>query len=130
MDIGSVRPVIPGMNAPVPRAPAAAEQASTTDLPVSSTVTRPSESAAIGNSTSGQTQSQTKAAADPLRSTVVIDDKTKTVVYQQIDDLTGQVVDQVPAEGRLRMRAMIDAWMGAMRSSQTTGTQGNGNYTA
>ncbi len=118
MDIGSVRPVMPGMSAPVPRAPAAAEQASTTDLPVRSAVTRTNDSSTSGDSTSGWTASG-QTTAEPLRETVVIDDKTRTVVYQQIDDLTGQVVDQVPAEGRLRMRAMIDAWMGAQKSAQT-----------
>lgn len=118
MDIGSVRPVIPGMSAPVPRAPAAAEQASTTDLPVRSAVTRTNDSTTMGDTGSGGTAAgQTKA--EPLREAVVIDDKTRTVVYQQIDDLTGQVVDQVPAEGRLRMRAMIDAWMGAQKTPHT-----------
>ena len=53
MDIGSVRPVIPGMNAPVPRAPAAAEQAASTDLPVGSAVARTEETARVGNDPRG-----------------------------------------------------------------------------
>lgn len=118
MDIGSVRPVIPGMSAPVPRAPAAAEQASSTDLPVRSAVTRTDDSAATGDDTSAWTPTG-QTAAEPLRSSVIIDDETRTVVYQQIDDSTGKVVDQVPAEGRLRMRAMIDAWMGARQAART-----------
>ena len=109
MDIGSVRPVIPGMNAPVPRAPAAAEQATSTDLPAGSAVARPGETANLRNETRGSAD-QSSASSTKLRSMITVDEDADMVVYRQIDETTGDVVDQIPEEGRLRLRAMINAW--------------------
>lgn len=118
MDIGSVRPVITGMNAPVPRAPAAAEQAASTDLPVGSAVARTDETTRTGNETRGGT-SQSSLYSQNLRSTVTRDEEADTIVYRQIDDRTGDVVDQIPDESRLRLRAMINAWSEAVRAPTT-----------
>jgi len=115
MDIGSVRPVIPGMNAPVPRAPAAAEQAASTDLPVGSAVARTDETARVGSDTRGSAN-QSSGNPQNLRSTVTRDKDADIIVYRQIDKTTGDVVDQIPDESRLRLRAMINAWTEASRS--------------
>ncbi|CAI9402570.1 hypothetical protein ANOBCDAF_00934 [Pleomorphomonas sp. T1.2MG-36] len=114
MDIGSVRPVIPGMTAPVPRAPAAAEQAASTDLPVGSAVARTEETARVGNDPRGGTN-QSSGNSQNLRSTVTRDKDADIIVYRQIDKTTGDVVDQIPDESRLRLRAMINAWTEAAR---------------
>ncbi len=119
MDIGSVRPVIPGINAPVPRAPAAAEQATTTDLPVGSAVARSGETANAGNDSRGGT-SQSAPYSLNLRSTVTVDEETDMIVYRQIDETTGSVIDQVPDESRLRLRAMINAWTATMHGSASS----------
>ncbi len=121
MDIGSVRPVIPGMNAPVPRAPAAAEQAASTDLPVGSAVVKTDETARPGNDTrGGANQSQSSVYSSNLKSTVTRDEEADIIVYRQIDKTTGDVVDQIPDESRLRLRAMINAWTEAVQSPTTS----------
>lgn len=116
MDIGSVRPVISGMNAPVPRAPAAADQAASTDLPVGSAVARSDEAAYAGNDRRGGSD-QSSVYSLNLRSTVTVDEDADMIVYRRIDETTGDVVDQIPDESRLRMRAMINAWTEAMHGS-------------
>ena len=119
MDIGSVRPVIPGMNAPVPRAPAAAEQAASTDLPVGSAVVKTDETARAGNDKRGNTN-QSSVYSQNLKSTVTRDEEADIIVYRQIDKTTGDVVDQIPDESRLRLRAMINAWTEAVQSPTTS----------
>ena len=114
MDIGSVRPVISGITAPVPRAPAAAEQAASTDLPIGSTITRSDATAYAGNDTRGST-SQPTLYSENLRSTVTVDKEADMIVYRQIDKTTGSVVEQIPDESRLRLRAMINAWTETMQ---------------
>lgn len=119
MDIGSVRPVIPGMSAPVPRAPAAAEQAASTDLPVGSAVARSNDTAYAGNDRRGSTDQSTSSN---LRSTVTVDKEADSIVYQQVDETTGTVVSQIPDESRLRLRAMINAWTETMHGSASSAT--------
>lgn len=119
MDIGSVRPVISGINAPVPRAPAAAEQAASTDLPVGSAIARSDNTAYAGNDTRGSS-SQSSSYSQNLKSTVTRDEEADIIVYRQIDKMTGDVVDQIPDESRLRLRAMINAWTEAAHSPTTS----------
>lgn len=121
MDIGSVRPVISGMNAPVPRAPAAAEQAASTDLPVQSAIARSGDTAYAGNDTRGGAY-QFAPYSQNLRSTVTRDEEADTIVYRRIDETTGDVVDQIPDESRLRLRAMINAWTEAAHTPTTSAT--------
>ena len=119
MDIGSVRPVISGINAPVPRAPAASEQAASTDLPIGSTITRSDAASYAGNDTRGST-SQPTLYSENLRSTVTVDKEADMIVYRQIDKTTGSVVEQIPDESRLRLRAMINAWTETMHGSTSS----------
>ncbi len=121
MDIGSVRPVIPGMSVPVPRAPAAAEQAANTDLPVGSAVTKSDQTAYAGNNLRGRADQDASSSLN-LRSTVTVDKEADAVVYKQIDQITGNVVSQIPDESRLRMRAMINAWTEAMHGPTSSAT--------
>ncbi|WP_370673460.1 hypothetical protein [Pleomorphomonas sp. PLEO] len=119
MDIGSVRPGVPGLSVPVPRAPAAAGQAASTDLPVESAVSKSSETANSGNDTRGNAD-QSALYTSNLRSTVTVDKEADTIVYRQIDDITGSVVTQIPDESRLRIRAMINAWTETMHGSTSS----------
>lgn len=116
MDIGSIRPVIPGTSMPVPRAPAVAEQAANTDLPLRAAVARAGE--ATGNGADYQQSSTaTGQKAPSLKTTISVDEDTKVTVYRQIDEISGDIVKQVPDESRLRLRAMINAWTEAARPS-------------
>lgn len=119
MDIGSVRPVIPGLSVPVPRAPAAAEQAASTDLPVGSAVTKSDETAYAGNNARSSSD-QSAPYSQNLRSTVTVDKDADMIVYRQIDKTTGSVVEQIPDESRLRLRAMINAWTETMHGSTSS----------
>lgn len=119
MDIGSVRPVISGINAPVPRAPAAADQAASTDLPVGTAVTRSDETASAGNNARGS-ENQSSPNSSNLRSSVIVDKEADSIVYRQIDQTTGNVVTQIPDESRLRLRAMINAWTETMQGSSSS----------
>ncbi|WP_026792391.1 hypothetical protein [Pleomorphomonas oryzae] len=119
MDIGSVRPVVPGLSVPVPRAPAAAEQAASTDLPVGSAVVKSDGTAYAGNNARGKTNQDVPNPLD-VRSTVTVDKEADAVVYKQIDEITGNVVSQIPDESRLRMRAMINAWTEAMHGQTSS----------
>jgi len=119
MDIGSVRPVIPGMSVPVPRAPAAADQAASTDLPVGSAVTKSSGAANTGNDTRSSAEPAALYTSN-LRSTVTVDEEADSIVYRQIDETTGSVITQIPDESRLRIRAMINAWTETMHGSTSS----------
>ena len=119
MDIGSIRPVIPGMSMPVPRAPAVAEQAAKTDLPLRSAVARTGETA--GGGQDAQQASASMAPQTPtLKKTISVDEETKITVFRQIDAVTGDIVKQVPDENRLRLRAMINAWTEAASTAGST----------
>ncbi len=119
MDIGSVRPVIPAISVPVPRAPAAAEQAANTDLPVGSAVARSNDTAYAGNDRQG---SADQSGSSSLKSTVTVDKEAQAIVYRQVDEMTGTVVTQIPDESRLRLRAMINAWTETMHGSASSAT--------
>ncbi len=126
MEIGNVRPVLTGSAGPVPRAPAASPEAVRTDLPVRAAV---AETAAVE-----QPRPQADANADPNRGDprrtggngksskttlpkeaeidrkVEFDNAANTLVYKKVDAESGDVVEQVPEEVVLRMRAMVHAW--------------------
>jgi hypothetical protein len=99
----SIRPV--GAPAPSPLAPPsspAANDAVQTDLPSSQSVTAADAGTAVRN--------------DPEASTIVdisheafFDRDASTMVYQVVDENTGQVVDQYPDEAVLRRRAYFHA---------------------
>lgn len=125
MDIGSLRPVVTGVTAPVPKAPAATDQATDTDLPVQQTVTETGESANDGDtfSDTGNDKEQSGYNNTNLRSTVMLDESTRSLIFRTIDPATGEVVSQVPEESKLRFREMLTSW-----SNRSDGTTGNQSY--
>lgn len=117
MDIGSVKPVVTGLTAPVPRAPAVAEQAAPTELPPPAAVgaARDSQAADADFARGGE------RPAPDLRKTsgeFVRDLETKDLVFRWIDVQSGEVVRQMPDEAVLRVRAMMDSW-GAAPTGRT-----------
>ena len=111
MDIGSVRPVMTGITVPVPRAPAQGNQSVSTDLPARAAVTeaRKAESNSVGSSTSQSGKNASSTANPVVDSRIEIDQSTRTVIFQKIDQGTGDVISQVPEESMLRMHAAMQS---------------------
>ena len=127
MDIGSLRPVVTGITAPVPKAPAAAEQATETDLPVGSVVTETGSSANDGdtfaNPNGGNSAfdvSGSSGSGSTLRSTFHIDESTHSLIFRTIDPATGTVVSQIPEESRLRFQEMLSSWTSSKGEASAT----------
>lgn len=125
MDIGSIKPAAAGLVAPTPRAPAASETAVRTDLagPAAVTDTPKSErggyeSRSSSDERANRTESvrasrdRQKASAESreVEREVEYDKKSEEFVFKKIDVQSGDVVQQVPEEAVLRMRAAIQAW--------------------
>src|SRR5215210_7037767 len=53
------------------------------------------------------TRAAIEAAAQDLRQQVIIDPETRDIVFQAVDERTGEVVRQVPDEMLLRLRAYV-----------------------
>ena len=111
MDIGNVRPALTGITVPVPRAPAQGNQSVSTDLPASAAVTeaRKAESNSVGSSTSQSGKNASSTANPVVDSRIEIDQSTRTVIFQKIDQGTGDVISQVPEESMLRMHAAMQS---------------------
>lgn len=132
MDIGSVRPVLSGIGAPVPRAPAQSDQAAETDLPARAAVTQTSKTDGdtVGTSTTGDSQTVGQAShrqhmkrsreqEKTLDDRIEMDSDSRTLIFQKVDLESGDVVRQVPEESALRMHAMIQAWEGSATKGRT-----------
>lgn len=129
MDIGGVRPAVPGVTMPVPRAPAESGFSVRTELPARSAVGQSQET---DNST---TQSGTDAGrrealarqreaqrikADESRQIdqeIERDAATDALVFKKIDVQSGEVVRQVPEESMLRIRALMNSMDEAEKSN-------------
>ena len=111
MDIGNVRPALTGITVPVPRAPAQGNQSVSTDLPARAAVTeaRKAESNRVGSSTSQSGKNASSTANPVVDSRIEIDQSTRTVIFQKIDQGTGDVISQVPEESMLRMHAAMQS---------------------
>jgi uncharacterized FlaG/YvyC family protein len=111
MDIGNVRPALTGITVPVPRAPAQGNQSVSTDLPARAAVTeaRKAESNSVGSSTSQSGKNASSTANPVVDSRIEIDQSTRTVIFQKIDQGTGDVISQVPEESMLRMHAAMQS---------------------
>jgi flagellar protein FlaG len=123
MDIGSVRPVVTGVTAPVPRAPAASEQTVRTEMPVRAVVSEAAKSDRQARTDDAGVDSEPDAeksraaarrkqvpAEREVDREIELDTETKALVFRKIDVQSGDVVQQVPEEAMLRMRALIHAW--------------------
>ena len=109
MDTGSIArsPVISTPTA----APAAAVSAGgvATELPAAAVVRQIGETEAVRFEPSGGagTRAAIEAAAQDLRRQVIIDPETRDLVFQSVNDRTGEVVRQIPDETLLRLRAYV-----------------------
>jgi uncharacterized FlaG/YvyC family protein len=96
----SIKPVGAPVAAPIVQpANAAAQQAVTTDLPPSQSVT----------ATDASARASSDAVNVTLSNQVFIDRDAGVVVYQVVDNRTSQVVRQFPEEAVLRRRAYFHA---------------------
>lgn len=138
MELGSVRPVIAGVTVPTPRDIQPDRNAVATELSAREVVTQvedtdPSNayderqqvgaptvaSASTPQGSSGNSKGSNYAER-PVERTVVEDDRTNELVYKKIDLQSGDVIQQVPEESVLRMRAIMQAWGEAPPSARTT----------
>ena len=94
----SIRPVgVPVAPSFPPVASNAALSGVPTQLPASQSVTASDAGAA--------TRNDSQAAPSPLSQQAYFDTSAASVVFQSVDDLTGQVVKQYPDDATLRRRA-------------------------
>jgi hypothetical protein len=82
-------------------APAPVVQAIQTDLSPTQAVT--------ATTTSGETDNNTLSNPSDYQNVVTIDPATREIVSREIDSLTGQIIQQIPAQALLRMRAYTRA---------------------
>src|ERR1700722_15323167 len=94
----SIKPVGASVEAPiVPAASNAASNAVATELPASQSVTVPDASAGTSNNSQG--------SSDYVSHQAFFDSAAASIVYQDVNDQTDQVVNQFPDEAVLRRRA-------------------------
>ncbi|WP_181702307.1 flagellar protein FlaG [Chthonobacter albigriseus] len=133
MEIGSIRPVVTGSIAPTPRAPAPQDTAVRTDLAGPSAVTDAQEGQSVEDKTpyAGEQRAETtetakasrekklSASGSEVKRKVELDPQTEALVFKKLDVQTGDVVEQVPEEAILRMRASIAAWGTGIQQGRT-----------
>lgn len=124
MEIGSVRPAYAGPIVPTPRAPAAETPAVRTELAGPAAVTDAQKGATVEDKTpyQGEQRAETTEQANATRTNRAnsserqvqnefdFDPDTNALVFKKLDVQTGAVLEQVPEEAILRMRASIAAW--------------------
>lgn len=112
MDIGqTVRPVA-SVGATVPTEPLPSPGAVRTELPPAAVVTAPTETPPARLEVSGaavRLQQAEEAAKEAIRRNLVIDPDTKQVIYKAVDTRSGQIVQQLPDEALLKLRAYVRA---------------------
>ncbi len=111
MDIGPLqRPNIPSAQ-PVVRTDApAVVNAVETQLPAAASVTAAAETSAARvdiSRTARTLQAMDEPEAQSLRRETTRDDESRSLVYRVTDQRTGEVVQQIPEETLLRLRAYI-----------------------
>jgi len=98
----SIRPVGVPVTFPAIRPTSdATTNAVQTELPAPQAPTQPPASPAASNST--------QSSSDNTSQSVVVDRAANTIVYETIDQLTGQVVNQFPDSAVLQARAYYNA---------------------
>ena len=73
------------------------------------TEARKAESNSVGSSTSQSGKNASSTANPVVDSRIEIDQSTRTVIFQKIDQGTGDVISQVPEESMLRMHAAMQS---------------------
>lgn len=111
MDVGQTnRPNVPSAQPVVRAEPPAQREAVTTELPSAATVTSATETSPtrVEISRSARSlQALDDPAAAALQRETTRDEETDTLVYRVTDQKTGRVVQQIPDESLLRLRAYI-----------------------
>ncbi len=127
MDVNvSIRPVqVAGTAASRSDAVPGVPQAAATDLPAASTVTPITGSEPIRYDLSDGAR-RLQAAADALQQAVdrnlVTDPRTSELVLKVVDHQTRQVIEQIPSEAQLRLRAYVrDVLSRQSGAAQATG---------
>lgn len=122
MELGSIRPVFTGTIAPAPKASVANEAAVRTELKGPAAVVDPKKSAKVDDKAQKSGEDSANRLAQAAQATEVeparrelerrfeIDPSTQALVFKKVDMASGDVVEQVPEEALLRMRASIAAW--------------------
>ncbi len=114
MDIGAVRS-LPTFTAPAaPRAVENREQTTQTDLPIAAAV-RPSSETEDGNAAGRRRARESdphptdhRDSREPkVRRRVDRDDHSNSFVYRDIDTQSGEVVQQIPTDTLLKLRAYV-----------------------
>ncbi|ODN69332.1 hypothetical protein [Methylobrevis pamukkalensis] len=124
MELGIVRPLVAGVTSPAPREAPTQRTAAPTELAEQNVVTNVEETSRTGAydernrqpgvvaaTGSGTDTASERAAPEPqVERTVVEDDRSDTLVYRKIDLQSGDVLQQLPEESLLRMRAIMQSW--------------------
>ncbi len=110
MDSGSItRPTpTPALNAPQRTDSLAAAGAVRTELPAEAAVQQVNEAEAVRFEPSDGARERAaveRALQDVIKRRIEIEPKTREVVYQKVNEETGEVVRQVPDEALMRLRA-------------------------
>jgi len=111
MDVGQTsRPNVPSAQPTVRPEPVVQREAVSTQLPPAASVTAAAEAAPTKVEIS-RTAQTLQALEDPdamaLQRETTRDDETESLVYRVTDPKTGRVVQQIPDESLLRLRAYI-----------------------
>jgi uncharacterized FlaG/YvyC family protein len=126
METGSItRPSpIPALNAPQRTDTLAAAGAVRTELPPEAAVQQVNEAEPVRfEPTDGARERAAveRALQDVIKRRIEIEPKTREVVYQSVNQETGEVVRQVPDQALLRLRA----YAREMREAQERGAEGD-----
>ena len=121
MDTGAIKPV-PNFSAfAAPRAAGTQPAVAKTDLPEEATVRPADETSEAQPVRDRRPDHQAQRINEPeedqeVERRVERDDDTNSLVYRSIDTQSGHVVDQLPSESLLKLRAYVE-------SSQSTGDE-------
>ncbi|MFO0404863.1 MAG: flagellar protein FlaG [Labrys sp. (in: a-proteobacteria)] len=112
MDITTVRKAAVALAPPVRPTAAMATEAVATELPDKETVgsTQESDRATLDSSdTRSRIMATAEAAVRQIERRNFVDERTNDYVFQAVNQDTGEVVSQIPAEVNLRLRAYVRA---------------------
>jgi uncharacterized FlaG/YvyC family protein len=112
LDITTVRKAAVALAPPVRPTAAMATEAVATELPDKETVgsTQESDRATLDSSdTRSRIMATAEAAVRQIERRNFVDERTNDYVFQAVNQDTGEVVSQIPAEVNLRLRAYVRA---------------------
>lgn len=89
-----------------------------TDLPKSETVTAATHGEAVRYDLSNEARNQARREAmlrEAIQRNITVDPQTRTVVFQAVDSISGEVLRQFPNEATLKLRAYYREMAAAAR---------------